>query len=121
MRFKLDENLPAEVVDVLRAAGHEAETVSEEGLAGAKDPQVLAACQAESRVLVTLDLDFADVRKYSPEEHKGIIVLRLHSQSRRSVLEAIRRILPLMNAEPLSGYLWIVDETQVRLRGEDAQ
>ncbi len=38
MKFKVDENLPAELLDDLRIAGHEAETVPEQGLSGAPDP-----------------------------------------------------------------------------------
>ncbi|MGH8528082.1 MAG: DUF5615 family PIN-like protein [Gammaproteobacteria bacterium] len=37
MKFKVDENLPADLLDDLRVAGHEAETVPEEGLTGAPD------------------------------------------------------------------------------------
>ena len=65
-RFKLDENIPRSVEPVLREVGHDAETARSEGLAGAPDPDLLAACSAEDRVLVTLDLDFADIRAYPP-------------------------------------------------------
>lgn len=34
MRFKVDQNLPVELAEALRAAGHDAHTVYEEGLAG---------------------------------------------------------------------------------------
>jgi len=34
MKFKVDENLPAELVADLQAAGHEAQTVAAEGLTG---------------------------------------------------------------------------------------
>ena len=37
MRFKLDENLPVELLDDLRAAGHEADGLPDEGLIGAPD------------------------------------------------------------------------------------
>ena len=39
--FKLDENLPAELLDDLRAAGHEADTVRKEGLTGSPDAVIL--------------------------------------------------------------------------------
>ncbi len=42
MKFKIDENLPAEIAVDLRAAGHQADTVSDEGLTGAVDPAILA-------------------------------------------------------------------------------
>jgi uncharacterized protein DUF5615 len=68
MRAKLDENVPIEAAELLRAAGWNCETVYDEGLAGADDPEVGAACQAEARVLFTLDLDFADIRAYPPND-----------------------------------------------------
>lgn len=34
MRFKIDEDLPTDVAFLLRSAGHEAETVHEEGMTG---------------------------------------------------------------------------------------
>ncbi len=37
MRFKVDENLHEEVATALRAEGHDAETVYEEGLRGHSD------------------------------------------------------------------------------------
>lgn len=37
MKFKVDENLPVEAADLLREAGHEADTVLEEGLCGTED------------------------------------------------------------------------------------
>jgi predicted nuclease of predicted toxin-antitoxin system len=41
--------------------GHDARTVAAEQLAGATDDAVLWASNAERRVLITLDLDFADI------------------------------------------------------------
>lgn len=74
MRFKTDENLPAEIVTLLCDHGHDAISVVEQQLAGAPDNVVAKVCQSEQRVLVTLDLDFADIRAYPPDEYSGIIV-----------------------------------------------
>lgn len=52
MRAKLDENLPVEAAELLHAAGWTCETVRDEGLGGAQDAKVGAACRAEARVLV---------------------------------------------------------------------
>ena len=59
MRFKLDENLPVELVADIRAAGHEAETVYEEGLAGSSDETILRMVREERLVLLTLDKGIA--------------------------------------------------------------
>ena len=43
MKFKLDENLPVSSAAILTSAGHDVDTVTEEGLVGAPDRDVLAA------------------------------------------------------------------------------
>jgi predicted nuclease of predicted toxin-antitoxin system len=76
MKFKTDENLPMEVAALLNRHGHDAVRVDEQGLAGVADAGVAAVCLVEQRAIVTLDLDFADIRAYPPENYSGIIVLR---------------------------------------------
>jgi len=67
MKFKIDENLPIELADLLQNEGYDASTIYSESLKGAKDPTVIAVCQQEQRVLITLDLDFADIHRYPPQ------------------------------------------------------
>ena len=64
MKIKLDENLPTELVDDLRALGHDADTVAEEGLRGAPDPTVVDAAYAADRILFTLDKGIGNLRRY---------------------------------------------------------
>jgi predicted nuclease of predicted toxin-antitoxin system len=116
MQFKTDENLHSEASDLLRRHKHDACTVYEQGLQGHADSDVAEVCLQESRTLVTLDLDFSDIRAYPPNQYCGIIVLRLADQSRPAVLRMLQRIIPLFETEPLVGHLWIVDEHQVRVR-----
>jgi predicted nuclease of predicted toxin-antitoxin system len=66
VRIKLDENLPDSVIDVLAGAGHDLDTVRDEGLRAAKDPAVLAGTTAHSRLLVTLDRGLGNIRTYRP-------------------------------------------------------
>lgn len=62
MKVKVDENLPREVADLFRQAGHDTATVEEEGLGGKPDAIVASFVKREERLLVTLDLDFSDIR-----------------------------------------------------------
>ncbi|WP_246604644.1 DUF5615 family PIN-like protein [Chloracidobacterium aggregatum] len=64
MTFKVDENLPVDIADLLRQAGYDAATVFEQRLEGSPDSSLAAVCQKEGRVLVTLDTDFADILAY---------------------------------------------------------
>lgn len=116
MNFKTDENLPNEVADLLQQEGHDAMSVMDQQLGGHSDGDVAVVCQAEERALVTLDLDFSDIRSYPPEEYAGIIVLRPVLQTISSILRLTSRALALLASEKLVGQLWIVDEHQVRIR-----
>ena len=117
MQFKIDENLHSDAADLLSQHGHDVLTVFDRGLRGHAGGDIANVCQQESRAIVTLDLDFSDVRVYPPGNYEGIIVLRLNNQSRASVLQVLGRIVPLLDTETLSGRLWIVSEHQVRIRG----
>lgn len=116
MRFKTDENLPTELPDLLRKAGHDAMSVVDQYMGGEADPDLAAVCQIEGRALVTFDLGFSDLRIYPPQNYLGLIVLRLKRQERPLVLEVFERLLPLLETESLEGHLWIVEEERVRIR-----
>ena len=117
MKFKVDQNLPAEFVTILAQAGHNGMTVWDQHLGGAPDPQIVAVCRQEGRVLITADLDLSDIRQYPPEESPGLIVLRLQRQSQPNQTALLRKILPLFATVPLAGRLWIVEPGGVRIRG----
>jgi predicted nuclease of predicted toxin-antitoxin system len=116
MLFKIDENLPVEISELLIQSGHDAKTVVDQRLQGSEDPALLDVCRDEHRVLITLDLDFSDIRTYPPQENDGIIVLRVANQSKPHIMNIIRHITPLLEREPLKHHLWIVEENKVRIR-----
>lgn len=117
MQFKIDENLPVGAVELLEAAGHEAATIHDQQMVGQSDPNVADVCRNETRALVTLDLDFSDIRAYPPDEYHGLIVLRPRRQAKPLVLALLQRIvIPLLSRESVDRCLWIVDERGVRIR-----
>ena len=114
MRIKTDENIHPGIAEYLTAAGHDAVTVWDEALQGTSDEKLISICRQEGRILFTLDLDFANIRAYPPSESAGIVVFRLASQSRQSVLRAVERLRPLLSSQVIDRRLWIVDEDRVR-------
>ena len=119
LRFKIDENLPVEAADLLRDHGHDAATVLEQRMGGEIDSTLATACRREERAIITLDLDFSDIRNYPPDQYAGLVVLRLDRQDKPHILEVMRRLQPRLNQEPLKGRLWVVDEDSIRIRGDD--
>lgn len=116
MRFKLDENMPVELRDDLRALGYEADTVPDEGLTGAPDSVILARARLEGRVLLTLDKGIADVRRFPPRDYAGIVLFRPGSTGRGAVLAFVRRHLPSLLQADLAGWLFVVGERSIRVR-----
>ena len=100
----------------LLVAGHEAVTVDDQQLVGSNDRDLSEICRSEGRVLVTLDLDFADIRTYPPENYPGLIVLRLGRQDKPHVLDIFQKLLKAIGREPLEGRLWIVEGNRIRIR-----
>mgnify|MGYP006299500381 FL=1 len=119
MKFKIDENLPVEIANLLRAKGHQASTVFDQHLSGSTDLVIANTCKQEEMAIVTLDLDFADIQVYPPQLFSGLIVLRVHRQDKQHVLTVFKQVVPVLKDEPLVGHLWIVEDSQIRIRGGD--
>jgi predicted nuclease of predicted toxin-antitoxin system len=114
MKLKLGENLPLRLKTVLRDLGHDVHTVEEEDLMGAKDLQIWNAAQGESRVFVTQDMDFSDLREFMPGTHSGIILIRLHTPSWRRL---VRRMTEIFRTEDVSGWTGcFVVATEAKIR-----
>ena len=118
MKFKIDENLPLEFATVLHEAGFDAATVSDETLSGALDTALLERCRAETRVLISLDLDFANIQTQPAGTHPGIIVFRSRSQDKVTLISLLRRMLPTLRQRSPVGQLWIVQADRIRFREE---
>ncbi|MEE9211311.1 MAG: DUF5615 family PIN-like protein [Phycisphaeraceae bacterium] len=116
MKFKLDENIPVEIADDLRAAGHEVDTVPDQGLAGTEYPLLLERVAADRRVLLTMDKGIADVRVYPPDQYAGLVLFRPNATGRRGVMDFIRRYLPSLVEADVAGRLLIVSESGIRIR-----
>ena len=116
MRIKLDENLPTRLVSVLADLGHDVDTVPTERIAGEDDAAVWQAAQAGHRFLVTQDLDFSDIRKYTPGTHHGLLLVRLPQPGRTALFERIAALFQIENVESWDGCLVIATPNKVRVR-----
>lgn len=96
MKFKIDENLPVEIAELLIKSGHNAKTVKEQQLKGAKDSVLINLCKKENRALVTLDIDFSDITAYPPA---GRICRNYCSESKKPIQGPRSRRLPTCNTD----------------------
>jgi predicted nuclease of predicted toxin-antitoxin system len=113
---KLDGNLGRSQVALLQRAGYKADRVYDEAMSGAEDSVVWERVCAEGRFLITLDLDFSDVRRYPPGTHPGILLIRPRNRSTTAVARVLARVIAEQPLETLQGCLSVADDSFTRVR-----
>lgn len=115
MKLKLDENLGQRGRDVLLQAGHHVVTVGEQGMTSSPDAALVAACHAEQRCLVTLDLDFSNPLQFPPASYSGIAVLRPGKPiTLVELLACCRTLVAALARDDIGENLWIVEPHRIR-------
>jgi len=115
MRIKLDENLPVSLASILAKLGHGVHTVPEEKLSGKSDAQVWDAAQQDTRFLITQDLDFSDIRRFTPGTHCGILLVRLRSPDRQSLIARVADVFRHEEISRWTGCFAVATERKVRV------
>ncbi|NJL29455.1 MAG: DUF5615 family PIN-like protein [Thermoanaerobaculia bacterium] len=116
MRFLLDMGISPLTAVFLRGLGHEASHLHDEGLDRLPDPEILAKALREGSVVLTHDLDFADLLAASGAELPSVVIFRLRSMRPSNVNHHLRAIFE-RHAQALGeGALISVTEGRFRLR-----
>jgi predicted nuclease of predicted toxin-antitoxin system len=115
MRIKLDENLPARLIEELTKLGHDVDSVPQEALSGQSDAKVWDASQEAQRFLITQDLDFSDVRRFAPGTHRGILLVRLSNPSRQRLIDRIQSIFSTEPVEAWSECFVVITDRKIRI------
>ena len=116
MKIKLDENLPGRLVQALTDLGHDVDTVVLERLAGQDDHAVWHAAQQAGRFLITQDLDFSDMRRYTPGTHGGLLLVRLASPGRIALLARVQSLFAIEDVSTWTGCLVVATDRKLRVR-----
>ncbi|HDL86111.1 MAG TPA: hypothetical protein ENH11_07295 [Candidatus Acetothermia bacterium] len=114
--FLADECTFDLTLEFLRNEGWEVRTVKEIGLQGAKDSQVLKKAQEMGAVLITRDMDFGDIRRFSPSAYQGVIVLKMTYRGSDEVHAVLRKMLQEVKEDEFAGTLFVVDHNKWRKR-----
>ncbi|MFH1634207.1 MAG: DUF5615 family PIN-like protein [Chloroflexota bacterium] len=85
-------------------------------IAGEDDEILLAYAIQQNRVLITLDLDFSDVRRYPPRDHQGVIVLKIRPSIMAQVHGVLKGFLVDVSQGKLARTLVILDRNKYRIR-----
>ena len=91
-------------------------SVIDEGLSGILDPGLWDIVQKEHRLLITGDKAFANIRKYPPGTHAGVLLLRPDEDGITPIMDLIYEVLKLNILENLKGCVAVATPKNIRVR-----
>jgi hypothetical protein len=91
-RFLVDEDVQAEVAEILREWGWNVKHATEVGLTHHPDENVLAFAYQKNRVLITHDSGYLDNRRFPPYSNPGVVVLPQFQHHVRALIRELSRI-----------------------------
>jgi predicted nuclease of predicted toxin-antitoxin system len=116
VRFLADMCMDVRVASWLNAQGHDAIHLRDEGLQRLPNGGIFEKAIAESRVIVTFDLDFGEIVALSKGRKTGVVLFRLRNTRTSFVIQRLGDVISEC-ADPLTrGAIVIVEETRHRLR-----
>ena len=101
MNLLADENIPLELVKILRSEGHLVDTIADTGMLGTSDLEILRYAVSHKLTILTEDKDFGYLTEFSPLTSPRVVLLRFDfvdidtiSQQLLSALKQIEAIIP---------------------------
>lgn len=116
MSLLLDHNVPAKFARLLNEWGYEASRLTDHLAPDTEDVDVIALAQTLDAILLTIDLDFANILDYPPQGYVGIVVMRYQADTENAVIATLRQALDDCYRDDLRGVLVIVEPTRYRIR-----
>jgi predicted nuclease of predicted toxin-antitoxin system len=111
MRFLADENVSNKVVNALRNKGTDIVSSKDFG-SSLSDEIVLETANAQNRILITFDADFAELVFKRKLKAKGVILLKFAPKSSQHTLETIETVLTTQ--VKIEGHFLIIREKRIR-------
>jgi predicted nuclease of predicted toxin-antitoxin system len=109
----LDHCVPRRYLRLLREWGYDTALITEHIPADAPDADVLMLASVLDAVLLTVDLDFANILDYPPSDYGGIVVLRYRIEDEAELDTTLKSALEDLD---LRGVLVIVSPGRYRVR-----
>jgi len=116
MNILLDHCVPRRYLHLLQDWGHDAILMVSYLNSDAPDPDVIELASKLDAVLLTIDLDFANILDYPPASYTGILVLRYKAIEEAELDTSLKTVLTDLSREDLRGALVIVTTTRYRIR-----
>ena len=116
MRFLADMCVDMRIVRWLREQGHDATHLRDEGLHRMPNGKIFNKAISEGRIVLTFDLDFADIAALTGGKKASVILFRLRNTRTSHVIERLSAVLEDSLEVLGKGAVITVEETRHRIR-----
>jgi len=116
MRFLADMCVDVRIVRWLREQGHDATHLRDEGLHRMPNGEIFNKAISEGRIVLTFDLDFADIAALTGGRKASVILFRLRNTRTSHVIERLSTVLEDSLEVLGKGAVITVEETRHRIR-----
>jgi predicted nuclease of predicted toxin-antitoxin system len=116
MAILLDHCVQRKFLRLLISWGYEASLLQDHIKPDAADTDVIEVAQQLDAVLLTEDMDFANILDYPPQDYVGIIVIRYQAKNETASTDTLKQALDDLYRDDLRGALVIIDENDCRVR-----
>lgn len=116
MKCLVDVGVSRTTVQVLRGQGHEVLSLIEEHLERLSDAEILQKAKQEACIVVTFDLDFADLLALGAHTLLSVVIFRLYNQTPPSVTPRLLQVLEECGKDLVTGAIVTVEDSRYRLR-----
>jgi len=116
MRFLADMGLAQSTIAFLRAQGHDAVHLRDQGLQQLEDIDIVQKARTEGRVILTHDLDFGRIVALGGTRVPSVITFRLSDMRPSQVNQRLLSVLERFTEQLEMGALVSVTDNGIRVR-----
>lgn len=116
MRFLADMGVSGRIVTWLREQSHDVVHLRDQGLQRLPNGQIFEKAFDEQRVILTFDLDFAEIVALSAGKVVSVILFRLNNTKTEFVWTRLLTVLSDCSAMLESGAIIVVEDGRHRIR-----
>jgi predicted nuclease of predicted toxin-antitoxin system len=116
MRFLTDMGISLRTVEWLREKGHDVVHLRDEGLQRLPDDQILEKSRLENRILLTVDLDFAQLLAVSQSSLPSVVLFRLGNENYDQINDCLNLLIDEYTEDLILGAMILVNKKGFRVR-----
>ena len=116
MKLLLDMGVSPRTAEFLRKLGHDVDHLGQRGFPRAADEEIVQLAAAESRAIVTFDLDFTHILALQRLAQPSLVLFRLQQFTTDDINQRLENLLSRYKTQLEAGAILVVDPNRIRVR-----